>query len=416
MRAELIAVGSELVLGQIIDTNSAYLAKVLLENGIEVVQTTTVGDELHRIEEVIKGAISRCPIVITGGGIGPTEDDLTRQAIADVTHRPLAFQPHLMEQIEALFKKRGYRMAENNRVQAYVPDGAIPIENPKGTAPGFIVEGENWCTISLPGVPSEMRYLTETIVIPYLRKRFKLERQVIQYKTLRTCGLGESALGLQIKDLMKEGQNPSVGTLASVGDIRIRITAKANTPEEASQRIQDTEEEIRRRLGLLIYGVNDETLQGNIARVLERTRLTLTIVETFSGGILTHKMVSTGTPSLSEGIVLPTVESQLRFLGISREEYESLSDDPSNLSGRLAQQARERSGTDLGLALCGKVLEEQAPGEYRFGTGYSLCAPSGAERQSLTIGGETAMVQERSAIIALDLLRKFLLKITGETG
>ena len=416
MRAELIAVGSELVLGQIIDTNSAYLAKVLLENGIEVVQTTTVGDELHRIEEVIKGAISRCPIVITGGGIGPTEDDLTRQAIADVTHRPLAFQPHLMEQIEALFKKRGYRMAENNRVQAYVPDGAIPIENPKGTAPGFIVEGENWCTISLPGVPSEMRYLTETIVIPYLRKRFKLERQVIQYKTLRTCGLGESALGLQIKDLMKEGQNPSVGTLASVGDIRIRITAKANTPEEASQRIQDTEEEIRRRLGLLIYGVNDETLQGNIARVLERTRLTLTIVETFSGGILTHKMVSTGTPSLSGGIILPAVESQLRFLGISRGEYESLSDDPSNLSGRLAQQARERSGTDLGLALYGKVLEEQAPGEYHFGTGYSLCAPSGEERQSLTIGGETAMVQERSAIIALDLLRKFLLKITGETG
>ena len=416
MRAELIAVGSELVLGQIIDTNSAYLAKVLLENGIEVVQTTTVGDELHRIEEVIKGAISRCPIVITGGGIGPTEDDLTRQAIADVTHRPLAFQPHLMEQIEALFKKRGYRMAENNRVQAYVPDGAIPIENPKGTAPGFIVEGENWCTISLPGVPSEMRYLTETIVIPYLRKRFKLERQVIQYKTLRTCGLGESALGLQIKDLMKEGQNPSVGTLASVGDIRIRITAKANTPEEASQRIQDTEEEIRRRLGLLIYGVNDETLQGNIARVLERTRLTLSIVETFSGGILTHKMVSTGTPSLSGGIILPAVESQLRFLGISRGEYESLSDDPSNLSGRLAQQARERSGTDLGLALYGKVLEEQAPGEYHFGTEYSLCAPSGEERQSLTIGGETAMVQERSAIIALDLLRKFLLKITGETG
>ena len=416
MRAELIAVGSELVLGQIVDTNSAYLAKVLLENGIEVVQTMTVGDELHRIEEVIQGAISRCPIVITGGGIGPTEDDLTRQAIADVSHRPLVFQPHLMEQIEALFKKRGYRMAESNRVQAYIPDGAIPIENPKGTAPGFIVEGENWCTISLPGVPSEMRYLMEVTVIPYLRKRFKLERQVIRYKTLRACGLGESALGLQIKDLMKEGENPSVGTLASVGDIRIRITAKANTPEEASQRIQHAEEEIRRRLGLLIYGVNDETLQGNIARVLERTGLTLSIVETFSGGILTHKMVSTGTPCLSEGIILPTVESQLRFLGISREEYEPLSGEPSNLSDRLAQQVCQRSGADLGLALHGKVLEEQAPGDYRFGTGYSLWSPSGVERQSLTIGGETAMVQERSAIIALDLLRKYLLKTAGETG
>jgi len=261
-----------------------------------------------------------------------------------------------------------------------------------------------------------MRYLMEVTVIPYLRKRFKLERQVIRYKTLRACGLGESALGLQIKDLMKEGENPSVGTLASVGDIRIRITAKANTPEEASQRIQHAEEEIRRRLGLLIYGVNDETLQGNIARVLERTGLTLSIVETFSGGILTHKMVSTGTPCLSEGIILPTVESQLRFLGISREEYEPLSGEPSNLSDRLAQQVCQRSGADLGLALHGKVLEEQAPGDYRFGTGYSLWSPSGVERQSLTIGGETAMVQERSAIIALDLLRKYLLKTAGETG
>jgi nicotinamide-nucleotide amidase len=203
MKAEVIAIGSELLLGQIVDTNSSYIAKRLAENGIELVQTTTVGDDLQRMKEVIKEAINRSQIVITTGGIGPTEDDLTREAIAEVFQHPLMFQPHLMEQIEELFKKRGFRMAESNRKQAYVPEGAIPIENPKGTAPGFIVETSNGAILSIPGVPLEMEYLMDNTVIPYLRKRFDIKHQVIQYKVLRACGLGESAIGLQIKDLMK---------------------------------------------------------------------------------------------------------------------------------------------------------------------------------------------------------------------
>ena len=214
MKAEVITIGSELLLGKIIDTNSSYLAKCLAQNGIELAQTTTVGDDLQRMKVAIKDAIARSPIVLTTGGIGPTEDDLTREAISDVTQRPLSFQPHLMEQIEALFKRRGFRMAENNRKQAYIPEGAIPIENPKGTAPGFIVEGSDYVTVSIPGVPSEMEYLMENTVIPYLRERFHLQDQIIQYRVLRACGLGESAIGLQIKDLMKESRNPSVGTLA----------------------------------------------------------------------------------------------------------------------------------------------------------------------------------------------------------
>src|SRR5512136_1642254 len=255
MEAEIIAIGSELLLGQLVDTNSSYIAKRLAENGIELIQTTTVGDDLQRMKEVIREATDRSQIVITTGGIGPTEDDLTRQALAEVFERPLAFQPHLMEQIEVLFKKRGFRMAESNRRQAYIPEGSIPIENPKGTAPGFIVEYAKGSIISIPGVPLEMEYLMENTLIPYLRRRFDIKHQVIQYKVLRACGLGESAIGLQIKDLMKESQNPSVGTLASIGDIRIRITAKAESPEAASNLIQKMEQEIKKRLGLLIYGV-----------------------------------------------------------------------------------------------------------------------------------------------------------------
>ena len=177
MKAEVIAIGSELLLGQIVDTNSGYIAKSLAVNGIDLIQTTTVGDNLQRMKEVIKDSIHRSQIVITTGGIGPTEDDLTREAVAEVFQRPLTFQPHLMEQIEALFKKRGFRMSENNRKQAYIPEGAIPIENPKGTAPGFIVEYLNGAILSIPGVPFEMEYLMENTVIPYLRKRFDLKQQ-----------------------------------------------------------------------------------------------------------------------------------------------------------------------------------------------------------------------------------------------
>ncbi len=295
MRAEIIAIGSELLLGQLVDTNSSYIAKRLAENGIELIQTSTVGDELKRMKEVIKQSTERSEIVITTGGIGPTEDDLTRQAVAEVFDRPLTFQPHLMEQIENLFRTRGFRMAENNRIQAYIPEGSIPIENPKGTAPGFIFEYAQGSIISVPGVPLEMKYLMESTIIPYLRKRFGIQHQVIHYKVLRACGLGESAIGLQIKDLMERNRNPSVGTLASIGDIRIRITATADHPEEASRLIETVEKEIRNRLGNLIYGVDEETLHGNIAKKLERLNMTLSVIEAFTGGIISQRLTSTDT-------------------------------------------------------------------------------------------------------------------------
>ena len=410
MKAEVIAIGSELLLGQIVDTNSSHIAKRLAENGIELGQTTTVGDDLQRMKEVLREATERSQVIITTGGIGPTEDDLTREAIAEVTQRPLIFHPHLMEEIEALFKKRGFRMAENNRKQAYVPEGAIPIENPKGTAPGFIVESDDWVTVSIPGVPAEMEYLMENAVIPYLRKRFDIKRQVIQYKVLRACGLGESAIGLQIQDLMKETRNPSVGTLASVGDIRIRITAKADNPEEASTLIQKMEREIRDRLGILIYGVDNETLHGTITKELERLNRTLSVVETFTGGIICQKLTGTESASFVQGLVLPSEDSQRRFLSLSTEEFNSFSRDRKAFTDLLAHRVRNTTTTDLGLAMVGRIADKQGEGEYRIETLYSLSTSAGIENEEYSLGGELWMVRERASIIALDMLRKYLLK------
>ncbi len=412
MKAEIIAIGSELLLGQIVDTNTSSIAKRLAENGIELVQAAIVGDDLQRMKEVIKEATDRSRIVITTGGIGPTEDDLTREAIAEVFQRPLTFQPHLMEQIEELFKKRGFRMVESNRKQAYIPEGSIPIENPKGTAPGFIVEYPNGSIISIPGVPVEMEYLMENRVIPYLRKRFDIKHQVIRYRVLRACGLGESAIGLQIKDLMKEGRNPSVGTLASIGDIRVRITAKAENPEEASNLIEKMEKEIRNRLGVLIYGVDNETLHGNIIKGLEKLNLTLSVVETFTGGIISQKLAGPGSQSFIQGLVLPTEASQKQFLDLSLKESESLKMDSKWFTDLLAQKARDEFRTDLGLAMFGKFSEKQGEGEYKIETYYSLSTSTGIENQEYLLGGELWMVRERASIIALDMLRKYLLKQT----
>lgn len=410
MNAEIIAIGSELLLGQIIDTNTSFIAKSLAENGIELVQTTTVGDDFHRMEKAIREAINRSQVVITTGGIGPTEDDLTREAVAEVTQRPLVFQPHLMEQIEALFKKRGFRMVETNRKQAYIPEGGIAIENPKGTAPGLIVENSNGVIISIPGVPSEMEYLMRSTVIPYLRKRFHLQRQIICYKVLRACGLGESAIGLQIKDLMKESKNPTVGTLASVGDIKIRITAKAENLEEASILIEKMEQEIRNRLGILIYGVDNDTLQGNVTKKLDSSNLKLSVAETFTGGIISHKLTSTSSPSFIQGIILSSDLSQKQFLNLSTEEFNSFVKDPKKLVDTFAIRTREEFKTDIGLASFAKITEEQGRGEYRFETYFSLSAPDGLENQEYPLGGELSMVRERASIIVLDILRKYLIK------
>jgi nicotinamide-nucleotide amidase len=410
MKAEIVAIGSELLLGQIVDTNSSYIAKILAENGIELVRVSAVGDDFARMEAIIKEAIARSPIVITTGGLGPTEDDLTREVMAEVTRRPLALNSELLEQIEAHFKRRGYRMTENNRKQALIPDGALPVENPVGTAPAFFVEDTHYVTVSLPGVPHEMKYLMEKRVVPYLRRRFDLQQKVIRYRVLRTCGLGESGIGLQIGDLMRESKNPTIGTLASAGDVRIRITANAESPQEASALIEKTEIEIRKRLGRLIYGVDDETLHGNVAKELHRQNLRLAVVETLTGGMILQKLTSPAPSSFLEGIVLPSEPVQRKFLTIGAEQFNALALDQTRLTEALSRKACDFFGTMLGLAQSARTTEIQNQNDIRIETSYSLSTPLGMVNEEHLLGGEASMIRERASIIALDLVRKYLLK------
>jgi nicotinamide-nucleotide amidase len=274
---EIITIGTELLLGEITDTNSTYIARTLRDHGIDIYRITTIGDNPSRIASTIQEALGRADIIITTGGLGPTIDDPTRHAVAQATFRDLVFVDELWEQILERFNVYGRVPTENNRRQAFIPDGAIPIPNPVGTAPCFIVEQDGSYVISLPGVPQEMKYLLHQDVIPFLKQKFNLQAHIIKAIVLHAASLGESVIDELIADLEVK-ENPTVGLLAHPGQVDIRVTAKASSEDEANQMIQPILEDLQNRLGDHIYGHDEVTLEDVISRLLQTSGSTLGIV------------------------------------------------------------------------------------------------------------------------------------------
>ncbi len=275
--AEIITIGTELLLGEIQDTNTHFIANVLRNAGIDLFRTTIIGDNEVRIAEVVKEAIQRSQIILTTGGLGPTVDDPTRSAIAHALGVETEFQSELWEQIQIRFQKYGRSPTENNRRQAFIPHGALPLENPVGTAPAFIAETGNGVLIALPGVPSEMEYLLENTVMPFLKTRFQLE-EIIKAFIIHAAGVGESQIDEQIEDL-ELLSNPTVGLVASPGQIDIRVTAKATSQEAADLMINQVVNKIKDRLGDLIFGYNDTTLAQVVAEKLKQQNKKIALVE-----------------------------------------------------------------------------------------------------------------------------------------
>ncbi len=282
--AEIIAIGTELLLGEITDTNSVFLARQLRDIGVNVFFMTTVGDNLGRIEDAISDALDRAEIVITTGGLGPTVDDMTRQAVADAAGRPLQFHQSLYDNIAERFRGFGSKMTENNRQQAYLPAGAILIENPVGTAPSFIVESERGVVISVPGVPREMEFLIKESAVPYLLRKYELG--VIVARILRTAGIGESSLDDQIgSDILSE-TNPSVGLAAHHGSVDIRVTAKANSRANAARLLDDMQARLESQVGEHIFGIDDAALEDVVWRHIQRNQLRVHVTEAGLPGVI----------------------------------------------------------------------------------------------------------------------------------
>lgn len=280
--AEIVTIGTELLLGEINDTNSRYIARALRDIGVDIYRITSVGDNATRITATLQEALMRSDFVITTGGLGPTVDDPTRQAIADVFNVPLEYKPELWDEILERFTRYNRTPTENNRRQAYVPTGALVINNPVGTAPAFAYELGAKTTISLPGVPKEMEHLLNNFVLGYLKKRYKLQDSVIKAVVVHTVGKGESAIDELVGDL-ETLKNPTVGLLAHPGQTDIRITAKASSHAEAEQMIKPVLAIVREKLRPFIYGEDATTLESVVAEGLLSMGKRLAIIEYGTG-------------------------------------------------------------------------------------------------------------------------------------
>ncbi|HBB17516.1 MAG TPA: competence/damage-inducible protein A [Syntrophus sp. (in: bacteria)] len=358
MKAEIIAVGTELLLGQIVDTNSAHIAQQLTTIGLDLHFKSTVGDNLERIKSTMLGALSRSDIIITTGGIGPTLDDLTREAVAEVLGRPLVFQQALFDQINDFFTRLGRTASPNNRKQAFIPEGAIPIENPVGTAPGFIAEKDGKAIIAVPGVPHEMRHFIEHAVLPYLRGKLGV-REVIVSRVLKLFGIGESLVDERLDDLIEAGSNPTIGLLAhtQIGEIHIRLTAKAAERAEAEALNASLEAKIRERLQEYIFGVDEETFDGVLSALLRKSGLTVSAAETDFGSsiIQTLKSMEGSGQFFRVGVTVVGPEMGQKLLSVSTSLWAGDHANDAPLAKALAEGVRRLTGSDLGIGIAGKV-------------------------------------------------------------
>ena len=350
MHAEIIATGSELLLGEVIDTKSTYIARQLREIGLNLFYKTVVGDNEQRMAEALTIALGRSDVIITTGGLGPTIDDVTRPAVAKAVGRELVFRDDLLEQIQARFRAYGVPMGENNRRQAYVPQDAIPIENPVGTAPSFIVEHHGKIIISLPGVPREMEYLIEHAVRPYLIEKLKLT-DVIVIRTLHTVGQGESRIDEAIGDL-ETASNPTVGLSAKAGQVDIRITAKAATRAEAEALNAAMEATVRARVGKYVFGVDADSLESVVAELLIDQGLTLASVEFGTGGVLGGRLASLG-PTFRGGLTLSHFDGADLSSVIQSAEHVRAVQGSAWAVATILRDAAEGHGQHLQIALVG---------------------------------------------------------------
>jgi competence/damage-inducible protein CinA-like protein len=307
--AEIITIGTEILLGEIVDTNTRYIARSLRNLGVDLYRTVTIGDNVERIASAIREALERAEIVITTGGLGPTVDDPTREAVARAVGVQVEFREELWQQVAATIHRYGRTPTENQKRQAFVPQNALAIPNPVGTAPAFIVEMGRAAVISLPGVPKEMEYLLHESVIPYLQKRFDL-RQLIKVRVLHTSGLGEGDIDEQIGDL-ETLANPTVGLAAHNGVVDIRIAAKAETEAEADRKIAEVEQDLRARLGGYIFGVDDDTLEGVTLALAEARGWGLACLQSGLPDSLARRLPAPLTLDLRPGSVMDELRAAL---------------------------------------------------------------------------------------------------------
>ena len=389
MNAELIAVGSELLLGQIANTNAQFISKSLAEVGVNVYYHTVVGDNPDRLKKAIETAESRADLIIYTGGLGPTKDDITKEVVASYIGKTLLTDQKAMAYIEDYFTKINRVMTENNRKQALVIEGSEVFHNHNGMAPGMAVSHGDIIHILLPGPPSEMKPMHQDYTIPFLlRLMDRVER--IDSRVLRFFGIGESQLETEIEDLLEKQSNPTIAPLASDGEVTLRLTAKHESIEEADKLLKETEDNILSRVGEYFYGYDDTTIMNELINLLKENELTISAAESLTGGMFQEKMTDVQGAGLilKGGIVVYTNEAKKKLLNINQSTIDRFGVVSEQCAIEMADNIKGMLQSDIGISFTGVAGPDELEG-HPVGTVYIGIAIEGQKTyaKKLNLGG-----------------------------
>ncbi len=412
MVVELISVGTEILLGNIVNTNAAYLSEKCAALGLSCYHQSVVGDNEKRLEDTVRLAVSRSDIVILSGGLGPTKDDLTKEVTAKVFGKKLYEDEHTKERIAGYFSKmKSNNVTENNWKQAMVPEGAKVVDNHNGTAPGLIIEENGKTAILLPGPPNEIKPMFERDIMPYLRS---LEPEGIYSKMVKICSVGESKAETMVLDLMENQSNPTIAPYAKTGEVHFRVTAKASDEKEADKLMEPMLKELSERFGDKIYTTSEEvTLEEAIVDMLKEKNLTLTTAESCTAGLLAGRIMNVSGASMiyNEGYITYSNEAKERLIGVSHKTLENYGAVSHETAAEMAEGAAKASGADAAVSVTGIAGPDGGTKEKPVGLVYVGCYMKGNVRtEEFLFLGNRAKNREYGVVRALTLLREELLK------
>ncbi|MEO6908311.1 MAG: competence/damage-inducible protein A [Abditibacteriaceae bacterium] len=410
MQSEILCVGSELLLGQIVDTNAAYIGTQLARFGINLRRKQTVGDNLERIIRAIRSALENADVLIITGGLGPTTDDLTREAIAKAFDEELELRPELESELREFFTGRNYKFSESNLRQAYQPQSAKHIPNPNGTAPGVWMQKNGKMVFAMPGVPHEMRAMLDGFIIPAIQE-FRGETDVLVSRVLRTHGIGESALAELVEDISLSSENPTVAPLIYRNtEVHLRMTAKAQDEDAAKVLLDEMEKRLRERVGDYAFGIDDQTLPSVLLDLLKEREATLVVAESVTGGLLEASL--TDIPGASEvvhgGVVVYTNEMKKRLLNVPAETLDKYTAVSAETAIAMAEGIRALSNADYAISTTGEAGPESQSGA-KVGTVFvGIASAKGTFSEELQITGDRDRIRKRSVLAAINVLRQHI--------
>lgn len=410
MTAEIICVGTEILLGNIVNTNAAYLSERLAALGISVFFETTVGDNPERVEEVIKTGMKRSDILILSGGLGPTKDDLTKEIAAKACGQKLVEDAEAKERLTSYFTSIKRPMTENNLKQAMVPEDCTVLYNGNGTAPGMVINGpEGRKVVLLPGPPSELIPMFHSQVEPILSK---LQPGILYSKVVKIDCLGESYVETQIMDLIDEQSNPTVAPYAKLGEVHLRVTAKADTEDEAKELVMPMVEELKSRFGNKIYTIEEEeTLEEVVVKMLEQKKETIAAAESCTGGLLAARLINVPGASnvLNESFITYSNEAKIKYLGVKEETLKEHGAVSEETAREMAEGVLKTSGADIGVGITGLAGPGGETGTKKPGLVYiGVCRGGHTEVKKYDLKGNREKIREVSVCRALTMIRKAL--------